>query len=107
MFSLTLQASRLALPLRDLFGQAKGLVRSPGTERTATALTYGTVGLAGYALVTVLAVGGAIATGLIAVYSDTFGSLGNYLTAFGIGGAAGVTSKALIDAIANMRRAPR
>jgi hypothetical protein len=105
--SLSFQATRLALPMRGVVEQAKQLVRSPAVEKSVTALAYGTVGVAGYTLVTLLAVGAAVAASLTTVYSPTFGSLGDYLTVLGIGGASAVASKALIDAIANMRRAPR
>ena len=38
------------------------------------------------------------------LYSDTFGSFGNYLTAFGLGGAAGIASKTILDGFSSVRK---
>jgi hypothetical protein len=99
-------ANELAFP-RLAIAVYKRLAESPRVEDAAVKLAYGTLGLAGYFLIVLLALAGALATTLPTVFSPTFGSVSDYLTALGIGSAAGVASKAVLDGVANMRRAPR
>jgi hypothetical protein len=56
-----------------------------------------------YTLVIVLAVAGALSTGLLAVYSSTFGSVTDYVTAVGLGGTAVVAAKAVLDAVGGLK----
>jgi hypothetical protein len=59
---------------------------------------------ASYLVVSLLAIATALSAGLPTLYSDTFGSFGNYLTAFGLGGAAGIASKTILDGFASVRK---
>ena len=59
---------------------------------------------ASYGVVSLLAVATALSVGLPTLYSDTFGSFGNYLTAFGLGGAAGIASKTILDGFSSVRK---
>ncbi|HEY8645717.1 MAG TPA: hypothetical protein VIL77_07570 [Gaiellaceae bacterium] len=83
---------------------AREAAASPEIRAATAGAAKTTVGALSVGLILVLAIGGALATGLTTVYSDTFGSLSDYLTAVGLGGTAGVAAKAIVDGIGGLRR---
>jgi len=98
-------ATHIAQPALHVVDAARRAITAPQELHTAVENLAGRVSRpASYGIVAALALSGSLSTGLTTIYSDTFGSLGNYLTAFGLGSAAGIASKAILDSITAMRK---
>lgn len=91
-------------PVLQLLDAARRSVGSPDVRVAVERAAGRVAGTASSVVVIAVAAAGALSTGLATIYSGTFGSLANYLTAFGLGGVASVASKAILDGITAVRK---
>jgi hypothetical protein len=103
----TFRAEVTALPALHVIDVARRAVAAPQIRAEVSQIAGRAVGPASYTLVTLLALSGSLATGLTTLYTDTFGSFTNYVTAVGVGGATGIGAKAILDGIGSLRKVGR
>jgi hypothetical protein len=104
MVFLEAKFDRLGEFAAGALSKARQVISSGPVAGAGAAFGFASIGLAAVLLTILLALGTAIATGLSTTYGDAFGSLKDYLTIIGLGGASTTAAKALVDGISNLKK---